>query len=115
MGDVLYGIQLLSFGYTFKLAVNLLFTSSFVLFVVALLPTRLVLFLVLGWKVIEEIIGQKAIDQKLFNIPSFLPFNNLNEWLDAPYILEIQGIVLIAYFILFLTLFYLFINKRSYG
>jgi hypothetical protein len=115
LGQTLYGIQVISWGYIFQLAASLLFKGVFILLLIALFPSYLVLLFVIIWPNIEQLLNVRPVKKALFELPEYLPLQVLIEWQKADAVFSANGGFLLGYFVLFVVLFYTLINKKAYG
>jgi len=115
IGHFFYEIQLISWSYTFNLSMSLLFNGLFTLLLVSLFPSYLAPLFVMAWQLIEGILNKAPFKEAFVGIPSYLPFEILNQWLNNPQILANTGFLLFAYFLLFTILFYALITRKSYA
>lgn len=115
LGQTLYGIQVISWGYIFQLGVSLLFKGVFIFFLIAIFPSYLVLLFIIIWPNIEQLLNFGPIKKALFELPESLPFQVLIEWQKTDAVFSANGGFLLGYFVLFLTLIYTLINKKAYG
>ncbi len=114
LGETLYGIQVVSWGYIFHLAVSFWYIGVLVLFLVALFPSYLAPLFVMAWQQVENLLNIGPIKQALLEVPTFLPFQILYEWERHHMLFVNNSGFLISYFLLFLVLFYTLIKRKLY-
>lgn len=115
VGYVLFDIQALGWGTSVQLALRMAYLGGFTLFLIALFPSYLISFGIIGWLQIESILTLPIVMNKLGDLPNYLPFRVFYQWLEEGAFLDFKTAIVLGYFALFLGLFYTVLNRKVYG
>lgn len=115
LGVYLYNVYFLKgISYGIRLWVALIYTGIFGILLSTLISNYLTPFLAIGWLIFESISNNRILSEIFLGYPKYLPMWTLDTWMDANNINWRFSVVLVLYFLMFMTFSYYKINKKVY-